>query len=161
MLSLERLQEALSYDPKTGIFVWKIAINSRAVIGNIAGKVKQTTGYVYIGLDKQSIGAHRLAWLYVTGEWPKNGIDHIDGDRANNRFENLRDVSAAMNSQNRRAAEKGNRSGYLGVSKRGRFFYAQINVAGKILSLGRFDDPKVAHEAYLKAKRVHHEGCTI
>jgi hypothetical protein len=160
MLTIDRLKEALAYDPETGFFVWRIAINSRAVVGKVAGKLK-STGYIYIGLDSEQYPAHRLAWLYMTGEWPQNSIDHIDGDRANNRFVNLRDVPASHNAQNQRRAQNGNKSGYLGVSKRGRHFYAQINVGGKIEMLGKFNTAKEAHLAYIEAKRERHEGCTI
>lgn len=160
MLTIERLKEALSYDSETGIFTWKVAINSRAVVGNVAGKLK-STGYVYIGLDCEQYPAHRLAWFYMNGEWPKHTIDHIDCDRANNRYANLRDATPAQNSQNQRRPQSGNKSGYLGVSRRGKRFYAQINVSGTIKMLGKFNTAKEAHLAYIEAKREHHTGCTI
>lgn len=105
---------------------------------------------------------HRLAWLYVHGEFPKAFIDHMDGDRLNNAISNLRDVSKTVNGQNMRKATKRSMTGYLGVSvaPRGKFV-ASISVQGKYRYLGFFDTAELAHESYLAAKRELHEGCTI
>jgi hypothetical protein len=97
-----------------------------------------------------------LAWFYVTGKWPKNSIDHRDGDRANNRFKNLRDLTQSGNLQNRKVANANNACGLLGVHKNGRRWRAKIKIDYRDVHLGYFDTPKQAHAAYLKAKRELH-----
>lgn len=106
--------------------------------------------------------AHRLAWLYVYGEWPNGDIDHIDGDRLNNRIANLRDVSRRVNLENQRRPKACNKSGFLGVKTfRDQRFQARIQVRGVQLHLGTFDTPHEAHAAYVAAKRNLHQGCTL
>jgi hypothetical protein len=90
----ERLREVLHYSPETGVFVRKIS-RGRKAVGSVVGT---TSNIVWI--DNASYRAHRLAWFYVTGAWPTHEIDHIDGDRANNRFLNLRDVTRSVNREN-------------------------------------------------------------
>lgn len=104
--------------------------------------------------------AHRLAWFYVNGVWPKGHIDHIDGNKTNNSIDNLRDVSRSMNLQNQKKAHRGKSSGLpLGVHlSRGGRFMAQLRVNGKNKSFGTFDTPESAHEAYLQAKEYYHPG---
>lgn len=108
--------------------------------------------------------AHHLAWLFMHGKWPELDIDHINGDRSDNRWANLREADRATNAENRREAKAGSKSGLLGVSfakDTGRWA-AQIQVAGKNKNLGRrFSSPEAAHAAYLQAKRQLHAGCTI
>lgn len=129
--------------------------------GQIAGSPKGD-GYIRICVDQRDYKAHRLAWLFMTGEWPAGDIDHINGNREDNRWANLRVVTCAMNAQNRRKAHSNNKStGVLGVSKdRGRFM-ASIFVDGKSRKLGRFLTVEEAEAAYLNAKRKHHPGCTL
>ncbi|EJO31270.1 hypothetical protein QWC_12623 [Achromobacter marplatensis] len=103
---------------------------------------------------------HRLAWLYHYGQWPKGQIDHIDGDRQNNRLHNLRDVSVAKNQQNRIRPTRRNTTGFIGVSfdaSRG-LFVAKISIAGKKKFLGRFHTALRAHVEYLNAKKEFHPG---
>lgn len=105
--------------------------------------------------------AHRLAWLYIYGKWPQNELDHLDGNRANNKIANLRDAGDVLNSQNRRSPNKNNGVGLLGVSRHGLRFKAMIGVNWKIKYLGIFDTKEEAHAVYVKAKRKLHAGCTI
>lgn len=161
-LSAERLREVLLYDPKTGIFTW-LARRQKVSPGAVAG-TNHSEGYRRIVVDSKFYYAHRLAWLYVNGNWPANSIDHIDGDRSNNRISNLRDASDDVNSQNLHGAQINNKtSGLLGVcfSKNAGKFHAQITHKRKPIHLGFFDDKNDAHQAYLDAKRRIHEGCTI
>ena len=83
-LTAEELQKVLNYDPLTGIFVWQVGPRKGAKAGT-----KGVKGYVQIVFQRERYYAHRLAWLYMTGEWPKQHIDHLDGDPSNNRFQNL------------------------------------------------------------------------
>lgn len=162
MLTQARLKELLSYDPETGIFIR--LVNRQCVkAGDIAGSIS-SEGYLTVYMDGRSYKCHRLAWFYMTGEWPKGEIDHIDGKRANNAFSNLRDVSKNANIQNQKKPQSRNKSsGYLGVFKNynSNKFMARITVNNRKIYLGSFSEAEDAHEAYLKAKRELHEGCTI
>lgn len=158
-LTAERLRELLHYDPETGVFTTKREAG-RLRPGSRAGAV-HVEGYRNVELDRIKYREHRLAWLYVTGEWPINTIDHINGDRADNRFANLRDVTRSVNKQNTRKAYKRTSSGFLGVSYHQGLWQANIQVNNKQFYLGRHKTPEEAHEVYLKAKREMHEGNTL
>lgn len=155
-LTAARLRELLSYDPLTGELI-------RRSDGSTATRA-HSRGYLSVSVDSVSHLAHRLAWLYMTGSWPREQIDHVNGTRTDNRFANLRDVSASVNYQNKRSAISSNRScGLLGVTwdaSRGKW-KAAIRVDGRNRFLGRFDRPDEAHATYLDAKRRMHPGCTI
>lgn len=162
-LTAERLRELLHYDPETGLFTWLVH-RQRNRAGTIAGSA-HSMGYVEIGVSGSSYLAHRLAWLYVHGAWPVGDIDHINGNRSDNRISNLRDVTKVVNMQNRRAATTNNISGLMGVSKSSaklpRWFSRIQDNSGKMRYLGTFETPDLAHAAYVNAKREMHEGCTI
>lgn len=159
----DRLRSMLLYCPESGHFTWLNPgrANPR-LVGARAGGVN-SEGYWKISVGGKNYLAHRLVFLFVLGRWPVGVLDHINGDRTDNRFLNLRESSDALNAQNRRKARTGNTSGYLGVSwnsRRGQWV-AQIQVDGKKKGLGYFDDPAVAHSVYLTAKRATHAACTI
>lgn len=167
-LTAARLRELLLYDPLTGVFTRRVAVGGRNgkkfKAGTVAGCLA-ADGYRLIRIDGVLHKAHRLAWLYVQGAWPETGLDHRFRSRDDNRIGELREGGQSFNTQNLRAAHKGNTSGYLGVSwnaASGKWM-AQIKIPGRKnnLYLGLFDDPAVAHEAYLTAKREHHAACTI
>lgn len=163
MLTIERLREALHYDPETGVFTWRYQKGrGRLKEGTIAGSIPRgSKGYRLIGLDGKVYKAHRLAWFYVHGVWPKGQVDHEDTDKKNNPIGNLREATNSFNMQNRRTPRKDNKSGFLGVSPRGVKWHAQIKVKGRVLHLGYFTTPEAAHKAYVKAKREHHAGGTL
>jgi len=160
-LTQEQIKEFLSYDPLTGIFKW--AVNRRRIKhGTIAGSVN-SRGYVRISLFDKSYFAHRLAWLYMTGEWASM-IDHKNGNKSDNKWSNLRLANPAINAQNVRAATSRSRIGVLGVSPpaRGKTrFKAAIQISGKSVHLGYHDTADKAHAAYVAAKRQLHEGATL
>jgi hypothetical protein len=153
MLTQKELKELLHYDPNTGIFTW--CINKRGCkIGNIAGYC-DPKNYIIIGINGKLYGAHRLAWLYVYGIWPKDQIDHIDGNPNNNRISNLRECDNRGNQQNK-TKQKNNKSGYLGVYFYRNKWVAQIKHQKKVYHLGRYNTPEEAHDAYLRAKAKLH-----
>lgn len=159
---VETLKELLSYDSETGLFTWRVTMNSRAPAGKVAGS--DMYGYTQINSRGCCYAAHRLAWLYVHGVLPSGEIDHINGDKKDNRIANLRDVPHAINQQNRRQAHRKSSGLPLGVTlsyKARSPFKAMIQVAGKAIYLGIYGSPEQAHSAYVAAKRQMHSGCTI
>jgi len=162
MLTQAELKTQLHYEPSTGVFTRLVSNNTRFLVGTVAG-CQHHSGYNHISISKRIYEAHRLAWLYVHGQFPANQLDHKNGQRSDNRLDNLRLATHAQNVQNQVKPSKNNKSGYLGVcwSKSNSAWAAQIKVSGKILQLGRFADPTVAHQIYLAAKRVHHPYGTI
>ena len=161
-LTHDRLLELLHYDSESGIFTRRITTSSRSIAGQMAGSIKKD-GRIRITLDSTEYLANRLAWFYVYGVWPSNYIDHEDGNPSNNRLDNLRDVSPAGNSQNKRKATASNKSGFLGVETEAKrnAFRAVITVNGKKKFIGRFKTPELAHAAYLDYKREFHPTCSI
>lgn len=163
IVSAEEIRQAFFYDPGIGVFIRRERSSSRAPAGVVVG-TKNSGGYLQIRYRSMRFLAHRLAWLYVTGEWPVRVIDHINGVRDDNRIANLRDVSQQTNAENLRLAQARTASGFLGVhiQRRNTIRYlAQIVTNGKLSHIGSFATPAEAHSAYLKAKRELHEGCTI
>jgi hypothetical protein len=158
-LTAERLRSMLHYEPETGVWRW--------LDGDQLGAKKDGTvgcfsrGYHIIGVGRAIHSAHRLAWLYMTGDWPAKHIDHIDGNKSNNAWKNLRDVPRTVNLQNRHRADVDSSTGLLGVSTCGHRWKADIRANGKRVSLGVFDTPELAHAAYLAAKRELHPEAPI
>ena len=140
ILTQERLKELFYYSPQFGIFVWKKDSGQRAKSGSIAGTTLANR-YISIKIYGKCNLAHRLAFLYMTGEFPKNQGDHINGVRSDNRWNNLRDVTPTENSKNKRP-QLNNKTGIPGIFwyKRERKWEVQIGVDGRPLSLGYFVD---------------------
>lgn len=159
-LTPERLREILHYDPATGIFSNKNP-RKKIVVGTQSGGLDRSTGYIVIGIDRRRYYAHRLAFFYINGEWPPELVDHIDGNKTNNIFTNLRQVSRLVNQQNMKLATKSSSSGLLGAYRKRKKWSSKIRVGGRVINLGTFDTAMEAHLEYIKAKRIHHQGCTI
>lgn len=162
ILDAHLLREFLDYDRETGIFTWKVMLSNRRKPGDRAGNY--THGYVEIGIGGRSYRAHRLAWLFVYGEWPTGMLDHIDGDRANNAIMNLRDVTNQTNAQNRHEVSSSKvTSQYLGVTwnAANQCWMAQIGIDGKNLYVGQYATEHDAYIAYLHTKKLCHEDADI
>lgn len=157
--SPEYIKTRLGYNPETGEFFWKNCRHSKRN-GTKAGTLG-TRGYWQIAVDRKPLLAHRLAWCITHSVWPEHQIDHINGDRLDNRLVNLREVSSCLNQQNQRRAHKRSTTGLLGVSNTGKGYQALIRVENKSKYLGRFNSPEEAHEAYIQAKRQFHAGNTL
>lgn len=156
-------QQAISYNAETGVFTWLDTAWHKRNRGVEAGS-KKRNGYIEIQFNGKMLKAHRLAWILVYGDLADDvEIDHIDGDRSNNRLSNLRAVGRSINQQNQRNARSDSTSGLLGVSwySAGGKWKADIRVNGKKKHLGYFNCKDAAHQAYLNAKRVMHEGNTL
>jgi hypothetical protein len=160
-ITAEQVRELLDYDPETGIFTWKVKLTRWHKIGSIAAHLSGE--YLRVKIFDNYIRAHRLAWLYVYGEFPKHDIDHRNGNPRDNSIANLRDVPTFINLENQRKPRSNNKSGsgYLGVGFEKGKWRARIRVHGKEINLGRFNTPQEAHEAYIAAKRILHEGNTL
>jgi hypothetical protein len=160
-LTAARVRELVSYDPDTGEFRWNVDRGGRRS-GSVPGWVSHW-GYAEFKINRSQYKAHRLAWLYVTGEWPKGEIDHINGVRTDNRFVNLRDVDRTTNAENVRRARCDSTTGLQGVapSSDGKWWRARIRSGKLRMSLGTFRTPEAAHAAYVEAKRKIHAGCTL
>lgn len=154
-ISRKDVSARLSYDSESGIFTWDKT-------GKVAGSLDRN-GYVRIGLDNKRYQAHRVAFVIMTGEWPTQDIDHIDGDKSNNSWSNLRQVTEKINSQNIKRAYKTNKLGILGVQYRSKLnkYVADICIDGVTKYLGLYKTSEEASKAYLEAKRKYHKGCTI
>jgi hypothetical protein len=135
VIEIDRLKQLVSYDADTGLFRWLVHRGTRGRSGNVAGNLNNK-GYWRIPLDGRLYAAHRLAWFYVFGEWPKQNIDHINGIKTDSRIANLRDVSVSVNAQNQRRPMRHNKSGLLGVCQQDGWWVAQIKAAGNIRKLG-------------------------
>lgn len=155
------LKEILHYDPDTGIFTWKKRHQGRSV-HKPPGWVSPL-GYVKICINRNSYCAHRLAWLYMTGSWPVDQIDHIDGTGSNNKWENLREADSFINNQNLHKSKGKSNQGYMGTHyvKKRKKWAASISVEGKAYFLGHFSTPEEAHKIYIETKRKVHPGNTV
>ena len=149
MITYFRLRELLDYNPETGNFHWKMDKKSHGggrKKGDIAGYRQPPNKYgkakyIRFNLEGRMYQGHRLAWLWMTGEWPKGQIDHINGDGYDNRWKNLRDVCQSANMRNQKLSKR-NKSGIVGVCKNKRKdkWQVSIKVDGKDKFLGYFDD---------------------
>jgi hypothetical protein len=150
VITQKDLKSYLEYSPFTGKFFWIKKPAKQIIVGSQAGV--NCNGYWYIGLLGKRYYAHRLAWFYMTGNWPQNQIDHINGNKSDNRWCNLREATGTQNQANRKL-NKNSTSGYKGVHfcKRTKRWSAFIQFKGKNRFLGRFDTQKEAHLAYINA----------
>lgn len=159
-LTSEQVRLLLGYCSTSGVFTWLRKPCKAIHAGSVAGGY-HPDGYIVIRIDGRLYKAHRLAWLHFYGEWPSLSIDHINGQRSDNRIANLRYVTHQQNMENRRVAHKGSKTGLLGVHLNYGRFVARIRVKGALKHLGSFSSANEAHQAYVDAKRIHHPGSTL
>lgn len=158
-LTAARLRELLSYDPETGEFRWRKGYSSRSRItaGSVAGS-PDTKGYIIITIGCLRYKAHRLAWLYMEGQWPKGNLDHINHEPSDNRRNNLREATYSGNRVNA-CVNSNNTSGFNNVFFNGRCpirpWQARIQINGKLRYLGNFDTAAKAYATYCLAARRH------
>ena len=140
MLTFERANELLHYEPSSGKLFWKKTTTNRVKVGDEAGSFCASTGYINVFIDGRGYTLHRIAILLTTGVYDKTvQVDHIDHDRGNNRLSNLRTVSHAENMRNQ-SLRSTNKTGVTGVSytTRDRRWVAQIYIDKKNTNLGYF-----------------------
>lgn len=153
------LTQILDYNKETGEFTWKTRESANKSWnakwpGKKAGK-KNASGHISIAIHRIRYYAHRLAWLYVYGEWPSGDIDHINGIKKDNSIKNLREATKTQNNRNIKK-RKTNKIGLKGVHLNNNRWRASISVNRKTIHIGYYDTPEKAHEAYcLKARELH------
>lgn len=158
--SYERIKSLLNYDPKTGIFTNKVFRGPRAKKNDITGSLT-TFGYKVISVDKVSHYAHRLAWIFMFKRSANIFIDHINGDRTDNRISNLREVTKEMNGKNTKI-RKNNTSGCSGVSwvEGSRKWWVRASVKGERKNFGLYEDLETAIHIRKKIEKYigYHEN---
>lgn len=155
-LTAQVLRHLIDYDPLTGRFSHKTN-RQGCVLGKKAGYI-DTNGYIKMRILGKVYSSHRVAWLHYYGHWPRFQIDHINGDKSDNRIINLRDVTPSTNTQNIQRRRSDNASGYTGVTKNGSGWRAVIKASGRVIHLGTFSTPELASNAYQVAKSELHHG---
>lgn len=155
ILTQKQLKAHLHYNPETGLFT-RINNNPSKSTSDYAGSL-HNKGYIMIYVLYDRYRAHRLAWLYMTGKMPTAQIDHIDGNKANNAFDNLRQASNKENLKNR-TVNSNNKSGYRGVSwsNSANKWLANAMHKGKRKNLGYFDTAEKAYEAFKAFAKKHY-----
>jgi hypothetical protein len=153
-LSFDYVNRLFNYNQFTGILTWKIKKANRIKVGHPVG-FYDTGGYLRVWVNSKTYSLHRIAWIIMAGSWPDFQIDHINGVRDDNRWENLRSVTAHENSKNQ-AKPKNNTSGFIGVSylKLNKKYAAYIRINGKKKHLGYFDN---AIDAFNERKKASSE----
>lgn len=155
MLSKEDACRIWDYDPATGYFFWKVSPRYRVNVGDRAGCFNGK--YWMLHYRGRAYKAARVAWLVSSGDWPKDQIDHINGDRLDDRIINLREATNAENCRNRKCRSN-NKSGLKGVATARYAFNASISKDGKTIQLGRFQSSLEAKRAYDEAAlKLHGE----
>ena len=152
MLTQAELQSQLNYDPETGIFTWKISKSGIKKINQVAGNTDQK-GYRRIKINQIIYKEHRLAWLYVYGEFPKIQIDHINRIKTDNRICNLREATTSQNGFNKEL-NKRNKSGFRNVSwdKHHKKWKVTLRCNKKEIFIGTFKDIDLANKAAIEAR---------
>ena len=159
MITQKELKEYLDYNSETGYFIWKID-TGRGRIGEKAD-YKNNKGYIQIGIKNKFYLAHRLAFLWMEGYLPENGVDHVDRDKTNNKWNNLREVSQSCNAKNR-SLRSDNKSNIIGVSwhKMSGKWVSNIKANNKKIHLGLFEDIDMAAKARWEAEvRYGYPNC--
>ena len=152
-MDINDFRECVSYDPETGIFLWKKSLSNRSKSGSKFGANLDSKGYYRSVFRGKQYRTHRLAWFHYYGEMPDGLIDHINGDRLDNRIANLRVADDTLNARNC-LKSKNNTSGHVGVvwRKDAKKWVAQITVSYKNVYLGLFDSLDDAVAARKKAE---------
>jgi hypothetical protein len=160
-LTAEKLRKHLRYDPDSGLFI-RIKTSGPGRAGDVAGTVHKR-GYLVISVCGEDHYAQRLAWLYMTGEWPEATVDHVDRNRLNNRWGNLRPATDEEQSFNKSAWRSKTSTRLVGAfratgkdSDSAKPWRACIRFKGKLYHIGVYATDIEAHAAYMEAKAEMH-----
>ena len=155
-ITAERAREVFDYNKLDGHLRWKVS-RQKINKGDIAGYVSTSDGYRYVCFDYHELLAHRVIWLWVTGEWPKCQIDHFDRNRANNVWTNLRESTNSQNMWNAGAQSNNRSTGHRGVDIRRGKYRVRIHVNGKEIVVGIYRTLDKAIAARAEAERILRE----
>jgi len=163
MITQERLKELFEY--QDGFLIRKTnrgrgENSSRWKAGTVLGHSVKN-GYCLASVDYTLYKLHRLIWLWHHGQLPSKHLDHIDGNPANNKIENLREATDSQNMQNQRRPRINNKLGVQGVYKVKNRYRAVLTTNGKAKHIGYFSTAEDAHNAYILEKRKFHEFSTL
>jgi hypothetical protein len=157
MITQSELKELLNYDKETGIFIRIKSNSNRAKVNCVAGNIRKD-GYLEVRVCKKSYLQHRLAWLYIYGKFPDKLIDHINGNRNDNRIENLREVDYKENTYNSKVRSD-NKSGVRCVSwnKKSQSWEVRVKVDKKLKHFGSYKELDDAAKVAEKVRKEHHK----
>jgi hypothetical protein len=154
-LTADFVREVFDYDPHTGAIKWRVKYSRKVNAGMPAGYL-DSGRYVRIRIKGRAYAAHRIAFLYMHGRWPTEFLDHVNGDKTDNRLVNLRECSSAQNNSNR-PYTRPTRAGVKGVRLTPNGSYeARISANGRRIYLGKYDDAESAKAAYQSAALKYH-----
>lgn len=153
-LTSDYIKSILDYNESTGIWTWVRPTSNRVQCGDIAGRV-MNNGYRYIHINGQSYAAHRLAFLWVTGNLPKQDVDHINGIKLDNSWNNLRDATRSQNLFNR-SAYRTNILGIKNVSQKDGKYRVRLSVNGVQKQIGIYEDLELAQLVAIEARNLYH-----
>jgi hypothetical protein len=147
MITQDRLKNLVSYNPETGEFT--SLVNRRMIkAGQRLGYINRA-GYYVMRIDGRTYYSHVIAWIYMNGSRPEKEVDHIDLNKLNNKWDNLRAATGQQNSANK-TKRSDSKQPYKGIQPKGRKWFYYITVAGKRFRSGVFETPELAHAAYAK-----------
>lgn len=152
-VTAEEVRELFTYEPESGCLRWKVK-RQKINVGDVAGYISTSDGYRYVGFNYNEFLAHRIIWLWVTGKWPACQVDHVDRNRQNNKWTNLREATNGQNARNS-GPQKNSRTGIRGVDIRRGKYRVRINVDGKEIVVGRFLDLQDAINARKSAEKEY------
>ena len=154
---IERLRELIEYDAEAGLLLWRLRSDNRWN-ARFAGKAvgySETNGYLATAIDGRRFMVHRLAWKFHFGTEPPLLIDHRDGDRLNNRPENLREADNSTNQANSKLRKDAAPLKGAHWNRFRGYWQSAIKIEGRTISLGRFETAEAAHAAYVEAAKRH------
>lgn len=154
-MTYEEVHSLFTYDPE-GFLVWTPKVNNQFIGKRAGGLSDSGYWYIYMAASKgKYFRAHRLIWLWHTGQMPRGSIDHINRIKTDNRIENLREATHAQQMANK-TIHPNSKQKYKGVERKGNRYRSRINIKGKRVYLGYYNTPEEAYTAYCnKAKEVH------
>lgn len=154
MIGFADANELLRYDSITGLFFWRVDRSAGVRAGDRTG-TRHYSGYIHLCIHRHSYLAHRVAWLLSYGQTPETQIDHVNGNRSDNRLCNLRSATRFQNGQNTRLSSI-NTTGFKGVIRHRGKYRADIRVQRKRIHLGYFETADAAYAAYCDAAYLYH-----
>jgi hypothetical protein len=159
-LPVDFVRAILDYKPRSGLLIWKkrfdIAPLANSRVGKIAGFMA-SDGYIYVQINNKWYLAHRLAWVIMKGEWPKNDIDHVRAPKTNNKWSNLREATTQQNTRNtKKRASNTSKFKWVSWDKSKKCWVARIRDGKTHLNLGRYKTPEEGYAVACKAaKKLH------